>query len=102
MFVAIAEGQVVGYLIYGTLWSILHLDDVFIMKRFRRMGLGSALVARLVRDAKVRGFRKIMSDIDYDNEVSRRFHQKNGFREAGRITSLWAKKDSIVFSRDMH
>ncbi len=102
VLVATANGRIVGYLICGTLWSILHIDDVFVEGGYRKNGLGSALLTRAVQDATKSGFRKIMSDSDYDNEIARRFHLKNRFRESGYMKNLWGKKDSIVFSRDLH
>ena len=48
------------------------------------------------------GFRKIISDVGIDNDVSRKWHSANGFRKVGRIKELWNKnEDVLVFSRDL-
>ncbi len=99
--VAVANGRVVGYMSYGVLWSLLHLEDIFVDPEYRRAGLGSEMLGRLIALGKRKRYRKIISDADTDNLVSYRFHISNGFKKVGYIKDLWGGKDSFVFAMSL-
>jgi L-amino acid N-acyltransferase YncA len=68
-------------------------DSVYVHEDFRRRGIASALLQRLVEAARQGGFHSIMALIDGDNEVSVRLHERFGFRHVGRFTEVGFKFD---------
>lgn len=100
-FVAVADGKIIGYQIFGVIWSLLHLEDVFVEKNYRRIGIASEFLEKIVMKGEKEGFRKIISDTDIDNKISYKFHLKHGFKKVGYIKDLWGTEDSFVFAKEL-
>jgi ribosomal protein S18 acetylase RimI-like enzyme len=60
-----------------------HLVDISLMTEFRNRGIGGALLAEAIAAARAAGVRLCCS-VAATNEGSLRFHQRLGFRIAGR------------------
>jgi ribosomal protein S18 acetylase RimI-like enzyme len=99
--VATVKEKIIGYALFGVIWSEMHLEDCFVEKEYRRMGIGSALLRKRIEIAKKLGFRKIISDCDVDNKVALKYHIRNGFKRCGYIKHLWGRTDSYILSRDL-
>ncbi|MBI5135512.1 GNAT family N-acetyltransferase [Candidatus Uhrbacteria bacterium] len=97
--VAVSNREVIAYLVWGTLWNKIHLQDVFVQAPLRRHGVARALVEHVIAIAKRQGYREIMSDCDTINKPSIALHRRMGFGRCGRITKNWDNDDSYVFSK---
>lgn len=62
-----------------------YLEGIYVQPGYRRQGIARALLAEGERWARAQGCRQLGSDSGLDNEGSRLFHEKAGFREANRI-----------------
>lgn len=58
-------------------------DSVYVRAEARGAGVGSLLLADLIRLARERGHHAVMARIIADNEPSRRLHARLGFRLVG-------------------
>ncbi len=100
-----ADEEVIGFCIleyFKNLGNFRKTGDVmyFIKPGFTGKGIGREALRRLERDALDNGMDRIVVDISDGNEGSVRFHEKNGFREYGRLADCWnkfGKKLGIVF-----
>ncbi len=100
--VAIVDGVTVGYLVYGSIWSRhWHIEDVYIKPKYRRLGLGSALMERLIVLAKKNGIRKLVGEEDVGNRIAYKYNIKHGFKKAGYVKRLWGNTDAFVFIKDL-
>ncbi len=63
----------------------------FILPEHSRKGLGSAILDRLLIDARNRGIDTILANISSKNAPSLRFHLKNGFHECGNFPAIGNK-----------
>lgn len=95
--IVIVDNRVIAFLVWGSLWNKIHLEDIFVDTNFRRRGLAMALVERAIAIAKKQGYREVMSDCDTSNTVSVKFHKRLGFRQCGTIAKNWDDEDSVVF-----
>lgn len=71
------EGAIVGlitYTVYDATLEILSLDSLR-----EKQGIGSALLARVIREARALGLAKILLITTNDNIEAMRFYQKRGF-----------------------
>lgn len=98
--VAVIEGEVAGF---GSLspfrerpaYATTVEDSVYVDHRFRGRGIGSALLAELVRLATHHGFHTVLARISGDNAASIALHASQGFelvgveREVGRKFGHW-------------
>jgi L-amino acid N-acyltransferase YncA len=85
-----ATGELMGFASYGTFrawpaykYSVEH--SVYVKAAHRGKGIGSALLARLIDEARVRGRHVIVGGIDVENASSIALHRKLGFVHAGTI-----------------
>ena len=60
------------------------IELIVIDPRYRRAGLGAAIVAELARRLKDAGARRFMIEVDEPNTDAMRFWQRHGFVETGR------------------
>jgi len=65
--------------------SFGYLDTVYVRSKYRKSGIAHALVAMCEDWARNKGCVEFASDCDLDNEGSRAFHAKLGFKETHRI-----------------
>jgi L-amino acid N-acyltransferase YncA len=63
----------------------------FILPEYTRLGLGSALLGKLIHEAKARGMTVLLANGSSRNEQSLSFHRKHGFVECGRFKDIGAK-----------
>ena len=63
----------------------------FLLPDYTRLGLGSELLNRLVRDARARGVDNLLAHISSRNKQSLDFHRKHGFVECGRLRGIGVK-----------
>ncbi|MDZ4811161.1 MAG: GNAT family N-acetyltransferase [Pseudomonadota bacterium] len=83
-WVAQSQGQLIGYATatgeYST-WSareFLHMDCLFVREAFRGGGVGSALLAQVLRYAGEQGFAQVQWQTPMWNEDAQRFYCREG------------------------
>jgi len=64
----------------------------FILTEFTGHGIGTALLSRLLEDARSLGCDTILASISSLNEQSLKFHRKHGFSECGRFQRVGKKQ----------
>lgn len=62
-------------------WEI---ENVVVAREQKRRGLGSALVGRLLHEARESGITSVLLEVRPSNTAARRLYEKMGFSEAGR------------------
>ncbi|MBM6995245.1 GNAT family N-acetyltransferase [Paenibacillus sp. DXFW5] len=65
-----------------------YVEGIYVDENHRNQGISRQLVAAGEVWAKSLGCKELGSDTGWDNHVSQAFHQKIGFREAGRIVAF--------------
>ena len=90
-------GRFVGFAFlrpYHPVPSFLRAAEIsyFIEPRYTGKGVGSALLERLVAEARKRGIDTILANVCSLNEASLRFHERRGFSECGRFRRVGRKK----------
>ena len=60
-----------------------HIEDLFVMPRYRSRGVGSRILARAERLARERGFRQIGLAVGIDNPRARALYERGGYADAG-------------------
>lgn len=91
--VAEIDGMVAGWgslSRYATRCAYKHTaeDSIYVARRFRRMGIGSLLLARLIDAAVTAGHHSLIAQIADNNPGSIRLHEKHGFVMAGQLREV--------------
>ncbi|MFI9150170.1 GNAT family N-acetyltransferase [Streptomyces sp. NPDC053367] len=95
-FVAEADGEVVGFAVYGQ-WrekeGYRHTveDSVYVREGRHGLGIGSALLGALITAAREAGHHVMIAGIEAENTASVRLHERFGFLHAGTIPEVGVK-----------
>jgi ribosomal protein S18 acetylase RimI-like enzyme len=85
VFVALSEGNCVGYVVAFSMLSIEYggvaaeIDELFIVSNFRGDGLGQRLIEALERRLKEQGCRYICMRVARENAKAEHFYQRLGY-----------------------
>ena len=92
------DGNVAGFATYGTFrnwpgyqYTIEH--SIYVSSEYRRNGIASQLLSRLILDAKEAGYQTIIAGIDANNVGSIQLHERHGFTKAGVLNKVGYKFD---------
>jgi streptothricin acetyltransferase len=84
IFFADVDGQLAGLVRLLKHWNAYaYIDDLVVDARFRKLGLGRALVERVVDWAKGRGFPGVMLETQNNNVAACRLYESCGFELGG-------------------
>ncbi|HWH72488.1 MAG TPA: GNAT family N-acetyltransferase [Candidatus Sulfotelmatobacter sp.] len=106
--VALLDGEVVGWAALSPVSSRPHYRgvaevSVYVGEGARGKGIGSALLAELVRLSEASGIWTLQSSIFPENRASVRLHERHGFRLMGRRERIaqhggvW--RDTVILER---
>ncbi len=91
-----ADGQVLGYAYahrwkeraaYAGTWEV----TIYLHPQSCGQGAGSLLLEKLVADCRRAGCRSLIACITGENEVSRKFHARHGFRQVSHFNRVGMK-----------
>lgn len=97
--VAEKDGQVMGYAYAGPFrareaYRYMAEDSIYLDPEAKGMGVGGALLDRLIHECEGKGVRQMVAVIgDSENESSIALHRSRGFADSGRFTSAGWKLD---------
>ncbi len=76
-------------------WEI---ENVVVAQEQQRRGLGSALVGRLLHEARRSGITSVLLEVRPSNMAARRLYEKMGFSEAGRRPAYYREppEDALI------
>ncbi len=100
-YVCEADGKVVGYA-YATkyrerdAYKFSVENTVYIADDFQNMGIGKALLSKLLDELKKRKFISVYSCISLPNEASISFHEYFGFKTIGVFHNAGLKFDKLI------
>ena len=100
VFVAVSNGQLVGYLRLEHLWSIVpYIALIRVMPAYRHQGIGTALLEFLVTTLRQRSHTFVYSSSQADEPDPQAWHRHMGFEECGIIAGLNDGVGEIFFRK---
>ncbi|HBB87476.1 MAG TPA: N-acetyltransferase [Blastocatellia bacterium] len=106
--VAVSDGQVIGWAVLGRISSrAVYAGEaevsLYIAAGKRGLGVGRALLQRLITDSEANGIWTLQANVFPENTASVALHKSCGFREVGRrerigkMKGVW--RDTILLER---
>ncbi len=97
-FVAECDRKVIGFATYfqfrsGIGYSKTLEHTIFVSDKIQRHGVGKALMARLLEDAKRKNFQSIFAGVSGSNERAVKFHASLGFQVVAELPRVGYKFD---------
>jgi [ribosomal protein S18]-alanine N-acetyltransferase len=88
--VAEHEDQVVGFMIYELHKNRIHVLNFAVAEAFRRYGVGSQMLAKLVAKLSTQRRSRIVLEVRETNLAAQLFFRENGFRAVSVLRSYYA------------
>ena len=98
-FVAVENGEVLGY---GGLWNICgiaEIIDIAVHKDFRKRGIASGLFSALTEECIKQNVSEINLEVRYSNDAARNLYKKLGFEENGLRKRYYDNREDAVLMR---
>jgi [ribosomal protein S18]-alanine N-acetyltransferase len=94
--------RVVGFCSFWRVLDELHINNLAVQPEFRRMGIASALLRRVLADAARLGIRRTMLEVRRSNVPARQLYEKFGFVVGGSRSKYYTKpvEDALVLWRE--
>jgi len=99
--VAIAGGQVIGYLVAWFILDEVHLGNLAVHSAHRRRGIGRCLVEHLIEQAERRGASLISLEVRAGNRAAMALYARHHFRPEGIRKGYYAgREDAVIMVRE--
>lgn len=100
--VMLVDNKVIGY---GGFWRVLdeaHITNVAILPEFRRHGLGSRVLVRLLEIAREKGARRATLEVRESNAAGISLYRKFGFEPVAIRAKYYAKtnEDALIMWKE--
>lgn len=93
------EGRVVGYAGIWILYGEAHITTIAVKPPYRNKGIGSLLMAYLLRKAEEKGADKAFLEVRDSNLVARRIYERFGFEVIGKRKNYYVDEDALIMIR---
>lgn len=76
----------------------VELERIIVFPEFARKGIGSRLLQHVLKESKMRGYKKVVVNAGKEEIHARRFYEKNGFEKFKEyiVDAPWGKKLELV------
>jgi ribosomal-protein-alanine N-acetyltransferase len=93
---------VAGFCAFWLVFDEIHINNVAMRPDFRERGIGTALLRRVLADARQLGARRATLEVRASNERARRLYERLGFYVAGVRRNYYTNpvEDALILWRD--
>ena len=97
-----AERRVVGFCSFWRVLDELHVNNLAVLPAYRRQGIASALLARVLEAGAAMGSRRATLEVRNSNDAARRLYGGFGFVVAGIRRGYYTEpiEDALVLCRE--
>jgi ribosomal-protein-alanine N-acetyltransferase len=96
-YVALVGEEVAGYAAASSEGDSLHILSIAVLPRFRRRGIGRALLSRILEEGRAMGLKGAILEVGARNEGAKAFYKGFGFEECGvRAGYYGGREDALV------
>jgi ribosomal-protein-alanine N-acetyltransferase len=94
--------RVAGFCSFWRMLDELHINNLAVVPEFRRLGVATALLGRVLDEAARFGIRRTMLEVRQSNVPARQLYQKFGFVVAGLRSKYYTNpiEDALVLWRE--
>lgn len=96
------DGRAVGFCSFWRVLDELHINNLAVMPEWRRQGVGSALLAHVLREGAKLGAKRATLEVRRSNEEARILYERFGFTIAGVRRGYYTNpvEDALILWRD--
>ncbi|MCX7756930.1 MAG: ribosomal protein S18-alanine N-acetyltransferase [candidate division WOR-3 bacterium] len=102
LFVAKEGPKVIGYIDAWLFGDELHLANIAVHPEFRRMGVGSKLLKKIIELGKTKNAKYMVLEVRKSNFGAQKFYEKLGFKQYYLRPRYYSNgEDAIVYKLDL-
>jgi ribosomal-protein-alanine N-acetyltransferase len=96
------EGRVVGFCSFWRVLDELHINNLAVLPEFRRTGIASALLGRVLAEGGKLGARRATLEVRRSNDAARLLYERFGFSTAGVRRGYYTNpvEDALILWRE--
>jgi ribosomal-protein-alanine N-acetyltransferase len=96
----IEHQRIAGYIVARESAGELHINNVAVRDQFRRRGIGSALLGRILETAKRLRVKVAFLEVRSSNRAARALYERHGFKAVARRADYYSdpREDAVVMS----
>ena len=96
------EGRVVGFCSFWRALDELHINNLAVLPEFRRAGIASALLGRVLAEGTRLGARRATLEVRRSNDAARLLYERFGFSIAGVRRGYYTNpvEDALILWRE--
>jgi ribosomal-protein-alanine N-acetyltransferase len=97
-----ADCLVAGFCAFWLVFDEIHINNIAMRPRFRGLGIGSALLHHILREARGLGARRATLEVRASNQPAMRLYERLGFYVAGTRRNYYSNpvEDALILWRD--
>ncbi len=99
-FVARLNGTVTAYIGAWLVLDEVHITTLAVLEDYRRRGIASRLVEKLIEVTRPRGGRFLTLEVRPSNRAALKFYEKYGFTVSGRRKRYYINEDALIMIRE--
>ena len=99
----VESDQVAGYIVARFAANELHINNVAVRIEYRRRGIGSALLTRILEEGQVMAATAAFLEVRAGNSLAQALYEKCGFRDVGRRRNYYSApmEDALIMSAQL-
>ena len=79
------DGEIIGWLRWNLFWDETpFMNMLFVVEPWRGQGIGSCLITKWEKDAKLQGHKRVLTSTRFD-EAAQHFYRKHGWIDSGAL-----------------
>lgn len=94
--------HIAGFCAFWVVFDEIHINNLALRPGFRAQGIGTALLRRVLAEARRLGARRVTLEVRASNEGARRLYERLGFYVAGVRRNYYTNpvEDALILWRD--
>lgn len=95
------EDMVIAFLNYSIIYDRMEINQIEVLKDYRRNNIGSILIEELIRIAHNKHYQNITLEVKCDNIAALNLYKKFGFVEKAKRLGYYNGVDGILMEKEM-
>lgn len=93
------EDESIGYLEYSIIYDRMEIDNIFVLEKYRNMGIASSMIEYVINIYEKNNLKNITLEVRVSNHNAINLYKKYGFYEVGIRKYYYGDEDGILMEK---
>ena len=95
------DNQIVGFAGMKIILDEAEIMNIVTKKSYRNIGIGKALLDRVIIEAKNKNIKRLNLEVNEDNKIAIHLYKSFGFLQNGKRKNYYDNKNAILMSKNL-